>query len=348
MSIVKNQHYVPQFYLRNFSNNNKNIGMFRYKDKNYIPNSSIKSVAYSKFLYGEDGKLEHLLSTLESKWAVIIRKILESDFHSITQEDLINLCYFIVISRTRTKKVADENKAIFNYFKELLPKDGIHNSKFNMDPSDFEEAINIPNALPIDVAMKNIDILYDLDAIIIENRTNYAYITCDSPVVLYNQLYVWRNYNINYGLASSGLQIFIPLNPKKVLCFYDPEVYNCLNDEQRIIKVIAKNQVTEINKLIIHNSYDQLFFNDRTKESYINEISKFKVSENLDELITTYKSSKLNGELIKVGKNSIYKKIKLDFFNIKTKYKNIELPNNHAGLQRKNAISIGNRNRIEI
>ena len=212
MSIVKNQHFVPQFYLRNFSNNDKNIGMFRYKDKNYISNSSIKSVAYSKFLYGKDGKLEHLLSTLESKWAVIIRKILESNLYFLTKEDLINLYYFVVISRTRTKKIADENKAIFNYFKERLPKEGIHNSKFNMDQGNFEEAINIPNALPIDVAMKNIDILYDLDAIIIENRTNYEYITCDSPVVLYNQFYVWRNYKINYGLASSGLQIFIPLN----------------------------------------------------------------------------------------------------------------------------------------
>lgn len=106
--------------------------------------------------------------------------------------------------------------------------------------------------------------------------------------------------------------------------------------------------MSSINKLVIHNSYDQLFFNDRTKENYINEISKFKVSKNLDELITTYESSKQNGELIRIGKNSIYQRIKLGFFSIKNKYKTIELPNNYAGLRRKNAISIEMRNRMEM
>ncbi|WP_186429660.1 DUF4238 domain-containing protein [Clostridium sp. BSD9I1] len=75
MSIIKDQHYVPKFYLRNFSNNKKNIGMFRHKDKKFILNASIKSVAYSIFLYGEDGKLENFLSKFESKCAEIIRKI---------------------------------------------------------------------------------------------------------------------------------------------------------------------------------------------------------------------------------------------------------------------------------
>ena len=30
------QHYVPKFYLRNFSENNKSIGLYRFKEKTRI------------------------------------------------------------------------------------------------------------------------------------------------------------------------------------------------------------------------------------------------------------------------------------------------------------------------
>lgn len=217
-----------------------------------------------------------------------------------------------------------------------------------MDKSDIDEAIKIPNEVSIDIAMKSIDYLYDLDAVILENRTNYEFITRDSPVIFYNQFYVWRNYKINYGLASSGLQIFVPLSPRIVVCFYDPKVYNCSAKENRVVKVISKNRITEINKLVIYNSYEQLFFWNNTKEGYINEISNFKVHKNFNEHISTYKRIDSNNELIRINGNSIHEKVKLNFFDINNKYKTIELPNYFGGLQRENAISIRIRNKIEI
>ncbi|MDR5586107.1 DUF4238 domain-containing protein [Clostridium aquiflavi] len=334
MSTVKNQHYVPKFYLRNFSNNNKNIGMFRYKDKSYIPNASIKSVAYSKFLYGEDGELEHLLSKFESQWAEIMRKIIKLNFESLIELDILKLYDFILISKSRTKKVADETNFVLNYLKELIPEEGIHNSSCNMDRVDFEESMKIPNLIPITASLENNKYMFDLDAIILENKTNYDFITSDSPVIFYNQLYIWRNYKINYGLVASGLQIFIPLSPKKVLCFYDSEVYKCLNESNGVINLISKKQITEINKLTVYNSYDQLFFSCNSKENYISELARYKTLENLEEVVTNYKNNKDNGELIKIGKDSIHEKIKLDFFQINNKYKTIKLPNNCGGLRR--------------
>lgn len=338
MSVVKNQHYVPKFYLRNFSCNKKNIGMFRCENEEFIPNASIKSVAYSIFLYGEDEKLENFLSKFESKWAEIIRKILRLELHSLTEDDINNIYYFILISNSRTKKIADENKYYLNYLKNTIPDGGIHNLNFNMDKNDFDEAMKIPNQVPIDIAMQCVNYLYDLDVIILENRTSYEFITCDSPVIFYNQFYIWRNYKINYGIGASGLQIFIPLSPKIVICFYDPEVYNCSSKESGVVKLISKKQINEINRLVVCNSYEQLFFGGKTKEIYINEISRFKVKKNLNECITNYKTINGNNELIRIGGNSIYEKVKLNFFDIKNNYKTIELPNNFGGLQRKNAI----------
>ena len=85
MKKKKNQHYVPKFYLRNFSNNGKNIGLFMPDKDVYRNNASIKSVAYSHFLYGEDGIVEDLLSEIESKWAIMIRKIINKQFYCFNE-----------------------------------------------------------------------------------------------------------------------------------------------------------------------------------------------------------------------------------------------------------------------
>lgn len=37
-------HFVPQFYLKNFSNNKKGIGMFLIDRRKFIANASIKEV----------------------------------------------------------------------------------------------------------------------------------------------------------------------------------------------------------------------------------------------------------------------------------------------------------------
>ena len=110
MGNKKNQHYVPKFYLRNFSNNGKNVGLFMPEKNIYRNNASIKSVAYSPFLYGEDGIVEDLLSKIESRWASVIRKIINNKFDSFNQEEYILLYSFIVISKSRTKKEADIGK----------------------------------------------------------------------------------------------------------------------------------------------------------------------------------------------------------------------------------------------
>ena len=38
------QHYVPKFYLRNFSENNKSIGLYRFKEKKIIKQGSIRDI----------------------------------------------------------------------------------------------------------------------------------------------------------------------------------------------------------------------------------------------------------------------------------------------------------------
>ena len=58
----KFQHYVPQFYLKNFSSNNKSVGIYNFNVNKYISNASIKDNFGKNYFYGDDKRIEMALS----------------------------------------------------------------------------------------------------------------------------------------------------------------------------------------------------------------------------------------------------------------------------------------------
>jgi len=52
--MAKNQHYVPQFYLRSFSNDSRSIGLWFASQDRIIMNASISNMASKSYLYGKD------------------------------------------------------------------------------------------------------------------------------------------------------------------------------------------------------------------------------------------------------------------------------------------------------
>lgn len=89
--LTEDQHYVPRFYMKQFSNvvniGKKNekafISFYQFKDhlvKSEIPT---KSVASEKFFYDKDGNVERWLALKESKWSQFIAQI-NKDEHAIT------------------------------------------------------------------------------------------------------------------------------------------------------------------------------------------------------------------------------------------------------------------------
>lgn len=339
----ENQHYVPQFYLRNFSDNGKNIGMYRFNGEKFIQNASIKSVAYRKYLYGEDGQLENILSLLENKWQRLIKKIInnQSINEILTLSEYKSLLEFITISQVRTSKLADDYieycETMLKANEEMRKNHGTNEpSKFD---NQFRKLKEIPNAIAILGAHKEgKDLLKGLYPLLLVNKTNYNFITCDNPIIQYNQLYRYRNYLNNYGWGSAGIQMFIILNPKIALCLYDAFVYDVKETGEFYLNIIAKNQIMEINKLVAHNAYEALFFN-KVKEENIKNIIKDK--QKVDPKNSTrlfYKHGDKDSMLVGFGNRSIIRKVKLEFFNIKNKYKTIPLPLHAGGLVREDML----------
>ena len=75
----KKQHYVPQTLLRNWSSDGQSIHVYQLDLDKFIETAPIDSQAQKHYYYGEDQKIENLLSTLEGEPSTIIRKILQGD-----------------------------------------------------------------------------------------------------------------------------------------------------------------------------------------------------------------------------------------------------------------------------
>jgi len=77
MTTKKNQHFVPKFYLRNFSYemNNKEIGIYNINTGFSYNKAPIKGQAYKSYFYGKDNDVEDKLSKAEGFTSFIFKKI---------------------------------------------------------------------------------------------------------------------------------------------------------------------------------------------------------------------------------------------------------------------------------
>jgi len=118
MSLVKNQHYVPRFYLRNFCNSKEQIVSFdKINQRCYF--TSIKNVANENYFYENefiDQKanveqyLEKYFHPLEDRIAKLLRKLIRSfeddSFIILDQDSRADLSLFLIYQFVRTKEVS--------------------------------------------------------------------------------------------------------------------------------------------------------------------------------------------------------------------------------------------------
>src|ERR1035437_8972537 len=116
MTKVKNQHYVPRFYLNHFLNDSGKIWAFdKWLSKEYITN--VNSIANENYFYDhsnshaisvEEQFIEKRLSEVEGQIAPVYESLisdLNSDRFTSLSEDIRNcLCQFLVIQILRGKE----------------------------------------------------------------------------------------------------------------------------------------------------------------------------------------------------------------------------------------------------
>ena len=279
MAKYKKQHYVPQFYLRHFSDNDKIVYVYNINNKKAFP-MNVKNICQKDYFYCDDSELEleQNLGKIERKQARIIAEVIRNlNISSISIEDKFYLHVFILMQCTRTKASKDLSESFIDTFFDAYIKSPMKESNYLADKGIKPESIDSlkmnvdrPHLMGMFLAMLGADLIRDLKMVLILNQTDRNFITSDAPLCLYNYIKP-KNYGM-LGFQSPGLLIFCPLNEKVLLLLFDPELYHSNSSEKSIIHVEKTSDIDAINKLQIHNCLESLIYSKEEDGAYLSQL----------------------------------------------------------------------------
>ena len=258
----KNQHFVPQFYLGNFSAdpNGRSVGLFNFAQQLYVPGASIKSQCSRDYWHGDDDPVfEESVKGLEGLGAAAIKAcILTDKLHKPR-----TLKTFVMFQLGRTAFAAEA-------FAES--RDKMHRLTYGRPPEENE----LDPKHNIGMYLMNEPILRDMAGCLVVNRTKLDFVTSDNPVALCNWWYqhVYRRRpGPGIGLAQAGLEIYLPLSPKHQFILYDPNIWSIPKASAAGV-VILKDEwdIFALNERQVLNAHHNVYFaaSKETSEHVVN------------------------------------------------------------------------------
>lgn len=290
-------HYVPQFYLRLFASDRhlskepKRIHLFNIKNDIIRENVSIKDQCYERKFYGKTDEIENALAAFEGASSWLLSKIIKLEQLPPKNLPVYKiLLTFVLVQHLRTKHYTDLQNEMWDGFWKAVLEDEIE--RFTAD--DWMEVFGDGTKPPTKDELKNYKIglrdpaifylslandeirkiLDDLEAHLVLLSCHRHFVVSDNPVVAYNQYFQWLKEMSNSGLASKGIQIFLPLSPHCLLILFDKNIYHIAGN-QKITRDITEKDLRTINLLQYVNADQNLYF-DSAEQS--NDIQKMHTS----------------------------------------------------------------------
>ena len=299
------QHYVPRFYLKNFSNRTKN-GFFIHCydiDKNNAYTANIKNIAEEKYFYkiGEENFEEYFQKT-EELASPLINNLSKNEkikpLNNVKNREKLSL--FIAIQFLRTKEMRED-------LLENFSKISTHLQKYNLS-DDMELLLKQIDEKHIKHNQMDFIIHYSREImseilfkkwVVLKNKTDIDFLTSDNPVVLYNPHGL-------LGFASEYIHIFYPINPKLCLCLLDPLNYSNFGEFERFdgdeiflnIRKTEKYQINSIDDVYLINDVQS---KNATKHIFSKYNSFDRISHLIDKglIVPSGKRERIKFEVIK-------------------------------------------------
>ncbi|QXA06294.1 DUF4238 domain-containing protein [Acinetobacter pittii] len=298
MPSFKNQHFVPQCYLRSFSlqkdTKARSISLFNLRSHRLFENAPIKNQCSKDYFYGKDLKIEKALHEYEGSYSNLLQTIQQNPTYQLTEKDKKCLINFWFVQYIRTEYYIKESLLSFQKF---------------VENNEIQEHIdnNILNQYETTkMIMKNMHIgfhlLDDLTCILIKNYTEVPFITSDNPAILTNRYYFKKDLlkYFSFGLNSMGTLLILPISPNYCFLAYDKKVYS-IPHHKNILKIKKDKDIEIINQFqIINCNYNIYLSSTSSFESYYKKYlklrsqSRYKLTYSiLDESTYKYKKFKL-------------------------------------------------------
>lgn len=200
MSEYRNQHYVPEFYLKRFGIDNK-IDMYIKNENKINRNQNVSKIAYIHNFYDVDIEkfkkdfsllskndikfIEHYLSRTETMTASMLEN-LDKDYNKIKDEDFkLNLLIFICDLTNRTEGERNFNKNIYEGIFENLKE--AFASNLNVSINEMAKNNQIKKLLSVNYLLEfSSKLLNEYDWYIGKNTSdNINFIISDNPALFF-------------------------------------------------------------------------------------------------------------------------------------------------------------------
>ena len=290
---TKKEHYVPRCYLKRWGNENDQVCVFdKKKKRNWINN--YYDVACERFFYDinsselnkdalnflhnhgifpeEDEQfIENFFSKqVETEYGVLLKDLVDKEitpwyekncfFISEQKKIMFSICLAYQFIRTKTARQTISDTALClekwmndmdcsSELKEryLLPKGEENIIQSNMF-FDFNHITHIAETF------------FGLSWILRINKTDKDFFTSDNPIGTYPHV---RKYGMSMsGIASEGVEVYIPLSPKHLLVMYDGKYHTEIKKhDRRFCAIDNVEDVDWYNRLSVHNSGQYIYSN---------------------------------------------------------------------------------------
>ena len=340
----KKHHYVPQFYLKNFSSTDsrKLVNCYSIKNDAFYRDVSIKNQACRQNFYDLDGKAESFLSGVESLFAPTIGRLIRQPELIVNCDTRQIILYFLVLSYVRTTKFLANHEYIFSQMADYL--NHIHPEYKDEVDTGLRPNPQTRGNLTISSVPDGVKSISDLQVCTLLNITERDFITSDMPVNLYNQFLEEKKYlRSSRGMSLLGATLFLPLNSKVLVFIYDSSVYDFILPK---FCITNRDDINSINKIQMLHSEQNIFYQSSYSEKWIKkyrrEVNRYRPDSSINihfakktyeegeytkfEVVSDFKVEPEGTEMLMASHSeNIYAGIKLSFMKIKEHLKNMPL-----------------------
>lgn len=286
MSERLNQHFVPQYYFRNFSKGQGCINVLLKQSSTIVYNASIKGQCAKRKFYGPP-EIEAVFEKLDARHSKAIQDALFTAWEpNVRQFDVQSLAWLweaILFQRARTNLEAEKMAPMMECIVLELFKEHLKHAPNIQDREKLVAHIErghvwikqdrkVTLAHLISSALSSAILISDLGIRLLRNQTDYPFIFGDSPVIFYNTHYLNIKKRGVLGFQTPGLQIFLPLDSNTLLVLIDEKVYSGNIEGCTVIDVIHRSDISQLNTLQLHHSRNAVYFADQSSADYIEKL----------------------------------------------------------------------------
>jgi len=239
--VSKRHHYLPQFYLKQWANDDNQVWAY-YKDKEPIQ-INVRRIGCENHLYSinKNDYLEQWLAQIDGDLSTVIEEVKNSS--SINENIILKLKAFLIILMARNPKSKNNSSHIVNTI-----------AKGNIKDNPFAQILEFrTQVLASEIEPLNVEILH------VPKDTKFSFVTSNQPFFIVGT--PQSNFAVNSSTNDKVQQLSIkicwmPLTPKILVFFTSNQVPNQIAISNSIDNLINinKNLTLGANQYLVSDS----------------------------------------------------------------------------------------------